>query len=85
MSKPSEKITKKYPKCGPFSQFRFEKQISFECFKCVQSKTSKLLAIYNTDLNQKLCNACYGELLSKYNKKKTNRQYYVKSGAYDLI
>jgi hypothetical protein len=69
MTKPSEKINKEYPKYGPFSQFRFEKPLSFDCFKCGHSKTSKLLAIYNSDWSQKLCNACYGEMLSEFNKK----------------
>jgi transcription elongation factor Elf1 len=66
MTKPLEKITKEYPKRGPLSQFRFEKSISFNCFRCGQSKTSKLLTIYNSDWGKRLCNGCYGRLLSIY-------------------
>lgn len=66
MTKPLENITKEYPKRGPLSQFRFEKSISFNCFRCGQSKTSKLITIYNNDWNKRLCNGCYGRLLSIY-------------------
>jgi hypothetical protein len=66
MSKPLENITKEYPKRGPLNQYRFEKSISFNCFRCGQSKTSKLITIYNNDWNRRLCNGCYGGLLSIY-------------------
>jgi len=66
MAKPLENITKEYPKRGPLSQFRFEKSISFNCFRCGQSKTSKLITTYNNDWNKRLCNGCYGRLLSIY-------------------
>lgn len=66
MTKPLENITKEYPKRGPLSQFRFEKSISFNCFRCRQSKTSKLITIYNNDWYKRLCNGCYGGLLSIY-------------------
>lgn len=66
MTKPLENITKEYPKRGPLSQFRFEKSISFNCFRCGQSKTSKLITTYNNDWNKRLCNGCYGRLLSIY-------------------
>lgn len=66
MTKPLENITKEYPKRGPLSQYRFEKSISFICFRCGQSKTSKLITIYNNDWNKRLCNGCYGRLLSIY-------------------
>ena len=66
MAKPLENITKEYPKRGPLSQFRFDKSISFSCFRCGQAKTSKLITTYNNDWNKRLCNGCYGRLLSIY-------------------
>ncbi|MBE2226847.1 MAG: hypothetical protein IAE93_05880 [Ignavibacteria bacterium] len=66
MAKPLEKITKEYPVRGPLSQFRFEKSISFNCFRCNESKTSKLITIYGNDWDKRLCNGCYGRLLSIY-------------------
>lgn len=67
MTKPIENITKEYPKRGPLSQYRFEKSFLFHCFRCGQSKTSKLITTYNNDWNKRLCNGCYGGLLSIYN------------------
>lgn len=66
MTKPLENITKEYPKRGPLSQNRFEKSITFNCFRCGQPKTSKLITIYDNDWNKRLCNGCYGRLLSIY-------------------
>lgn len=66
MSKPLEKITKQYPKRGPLTQFRFDKSISFHCFRCGQTKTAKLITIYNSDWKKRICNGCYGRLLSIY-------------------
>lgn len=66
MPKPLEKISKEYPKRGPLSQFRFEKSISFNCFRCGLAKTSKLITIYNSDWDKRICNGCYGGLLSIY-------------------
>lgn len=66
MAKPLENITKEYPKRGPLSQFRFDKSVSFNCFRCGQSKTSKLITIYSNDWDKRLCNGCYGLLLSIY-------------------
>ena len=67
MSKPLEKITKEFATRGPLGQYRFEKSISFNCFRCGQPKTSKLITIYNNDWNKRMCNGCYGSLLSIYN------------------
>ncbi|MDY0144119.1 MAG: hypothetical protein RBR97_19735 [Bacteroidales bacterium] len=66
MSKPLEKITKEYPKRGPLGQYRFDKSISFTCFRCGQIKISKLITIYNENWDKRLCNGCYGRLLSIY-------------------
>ncbi len=64
MSQPLIAISKKYPQRGPLQQFRFEKSISFGCFRCGSIKIAKLIAIYEGDWEKKLCNACYGRLLS---------------------
>lgn len=67
MTKPLENISKEYPKRGPLGQFRFDKSLSFNCFRCGQTKISKLITIYNNDWDKRLCNGCYGRLLSIYN------------------
>ena len=59
-------ITKSYPPRGPLQQFRFAKATAFRCFRCGQSKKSKLNSIYRGDWSKKLCNGCYGYLLSIY-------------------
>lgn len=66
-SVPSDLI-KAYPARGPLRQYRFKEAIAFDCFRCgeLKSKKSKLITIYAEDWNQRLCNACYGELLSIY-------------------
>ena len=66
-AKPLELITKEYPQLGPLQQFRFDKSVSFSGFRCGQNKISKLITIYNNDWNKRLCNGCYGRLLSIYN------------------
>lgn len=70
MAKPIEAIIKEYPSCGPLKQFRFDKSIAFSCFRCGQNKTSKLISLYKNDWDKKLCNGCYGRLLSIYDIKK---------------
>lgn len=75
MVKPLEQIKKEYPSRGPMQQFRFDKSISFSCFRCGQNKISKLITIYNNDWNKRLCNGCYGRLLSIYD---------IKSGQIDI-
>lgn len=66
MVKPLHNIIKTYPKRGPLSQFRFEKIVSYICFRCRSAKTSKLISIYREDWDLKLCNGCYGRLISLY-------------------
>lgn len=66
MTKPLHKIIKTYPCRGPLNQFRFEKSISFVCFRCSNTKTSKLVSTYRENWNLKLCNGCYGRLISLY-------------------
>jgi|SRR5215467_3173711 len=59
-------ITKIYPRRGPLQQFRFAEGTAFNCFRCGDSKKSKLITIYAEDWSRKLCNGCYGRLLSLY-------------------
>jgi hypothetical protein len=59
-------VTKTYPRRGPLQQFRFAESTSFKCFRCGQTKVSKLLTVYRQDWLRKLCNGCYGRLLSLY-------------------
>jgi hypothetical protein len=47
-------------------QFRLADLTAFHCFRCGQSKKSKLLVIYDDDRDRLLCNGCYGRLLSIY-------------------
>jgi hypothetical protein len=74
MSRPLEQITKEYPPRGPLKQYRFAKSISFICFRCGQAKTSKLITIYQNDWAKRLCNGCYGRLLSIYDIKKGHEE-----------
>lgn len=59
-------LTKTYPKHGPLQQFRFAEATAFKCFRCGISKKSKLITVYSGDWSRKLCNGCYGRLLSLY-------------------
>ena len=59
-------LTKTYPKRGPLQQFRFAEATAFKCFRCGNSKKSKLITVYSGDWSRKLCNGCYGRLLSLY-------------------
>jgi len=62
---PSQLI-KEYPPRGPLQQYRFKEATAFHCFRCGASKKSKLITIYGDDWNRRLCNGCYGWLLSIY-------------------
>ena len=57
-------IIKTYPSRGPMQQFRLAEINGFHCFRCGQSKKSKLLVVYAGDWDRLLCNGCYGRLLS---------------------
>jgi hypothetical protein len=59
-------VTKTYPRRGPLQQFRFAESTAFSCFRCGDTKKSKLIAVYNGDWAKRLCNGCYGRLLSLY-------------------
>jgi hypothetical protein len=45
-------------------QYRLAEINGFHCFRCGQSKKSKLLVVYADDWERLLCNGCYGRLLS---------------------
>lgn len=62
-------LEKRYPARGPLQQFRFREPTAFSCFRCGTSKTSKLITIYGGDWSKRLCNGCYGRLLSIYDVK----------------
>lgn len=59
-------IVKTYPPRGPMQQYRFAESTAFDCFRCGQAKKSKLITVYCQDWSRRLCNGCYGRLLSIY-------------------
>jgi hypothetical protein len=59
-------IIKTYQQRGPLQQFRFAEGTAFRCFRCGVSKKSKLITVYAGDWSKRLCNGCYGRLLSLY-------------------
>jgi len=59
-------VTKTYPQRRPLQQFRFAGATAFRCFRCGASKKSKLITVYRGDWSRRLCNGCYGRLLSVY-------------------
>lgn len=59
-------LQKEYPARGHLQQFRFKEATAFHCFRCGTSKKAKLITIYDQDWNRRLCNGCYGRLLSIY-------------------
>lgn len=60
-------LDKEFPPRGPLHQFRFKEATAFHCFRCGISKKAKLITTYGQDWNRRLCNGCYGRLLSIYN------------------
>lgn len=59
-------VTKSYPPRGPLKQFRLAEGTAFRCFRCGDTKKSKLVTVYSGDWSRKLCNGCYGRLLALY-------------------
>ncbi len=59
-------FNKAYSPRGPLQQFRFNEATAFKCVRCGQSKKSKLITVYSGDWSRRLCNGCYGRLLSLY-------------------
>ena len=75
MGLPPSTVAKTYPPRGPLQQFRFAEATAFRCFRCGSTKKSKLITIYASDWSRRLCNGCYGRLLSLYEiKAGTNAQ-----------
>lgn len=66
MGLPPSTVTKTYPQRGPLQQLRFAEATAFRCFRCGSTKKSKLITIYASDWSRRLCNGCYGHLLSLY-------------------
>jgi hypothetical protein len=60
------RVTKQYPPRGPLQLFKFADSTAFNCFRCGKSKKSKSMGVYNGDWSKRLCNGCYGYLLSLY-------------------
>jgi hypothetical protein len=63
---PPAPITKAYLPRGRLSQFQLERAMPFACFRCGLAKKAKLQTIYDGDWSRRLCNGCYGYLLSIY-------------------
>ena len=59
-------VIKTHSQRGPLQQFRFAEATSFTCFRCGEIKKSKLITVYGGDWSKRLCNGCYGRLLSLY-------------------
>jgi hypothetical protein len=59
-------VIKTYPPRGPMQQFRFTEGTAFTCFRCGDPKKAKLITIYGDNWARRLCNGCYGRLLSLY-------------------
>jgi hypothetical protein len=59
-------IEKTYQARGPLQQYRLTQSAAFSCLRCGESKKSKLVTIYGYDWSKRLCNGCYGRLLSIY-------------------
>ena len=66
-------VTKRYPRRGPLQQWRFAEATAFACFRCGRTKLSKLISVYMDDWSRRLCNGCYGRLLSLFNIKSGTR------------
>jgi hypothetical protein len=47
-------------------QFRFSEATAFTCFRCGDPQKAKLITIYGGNWGRRLCNGCYGWLLSLY-------------------
>ena len=50
-------------------QYRLGEISSFRCFRCGDTKRSKLITTYNGDWSRRLCNGCYGRLISLFDVK----------------
>lgn len=64
-------LAKTYAPRGPLQLFRFATVTAFRCFRCGETKKSKLIGIYSGNWERRLCNGCYGRLLSIYEIKRS--------------
>ena len=62
-------------------QFRFAESSSFRCFRCGDTKRSKLITTYNSDWSRLLCNGCYGRLISLFDIKAGTKPHEQRCGA----
>ena len=74
-------VVKTYPKRGPLQQFRFAESTAFRCFRCGDTKRSRLITTYGGNWARRLCNGCYGCLLSLYEIKTANKTDYERAEA----
>ena len=79
MAPVSSDITRTFPQRGPLQQFRLAETTAFRCFRCGATKKSKLIAIYTGDWSRRLCNGCYGRILSLYEIKAGTRPDEIRS------
>lgn len=54
------------PARGDVQQFRLSRAAKFRCVRCGRTKTARLIALLKNDTGHPLCNACYGNLLSRH-------------------
>ena len=57
---------------GELQQFVLEKISEFTCLRCKKNKVSKRVEIHKKDWSKRICNGCYGILLSKYSEQNIN-------------
>ncbi len=60
--------TKNKARCGMILM-KYDHSQTFTCDNCHKEKTSKKIAFKEGDHNSKICNACYGEIIAKCEKK----------------
>jgi hypothetical protein len=61
----AKQVVKTYPAQGEMQLFRLAGATEFNCSRCQNTKTAKLVAVVSGDWNRLLCNGCYGKLLSE--------------------
>lgn len=59
------RLVKKYGRKEEYAQYRYESVVDFNCYKCGNTKKSKLVVVYNDDWSKIICNGCYGLNLTR--------------------
>jgi hypothetical protein len=54
------------PPRGDVRQYRLTRSAQFRCIRCGRPKTARLIALLRDDTEHPLCNACYGNILSRH-------------------